>query len=287
MMKSNISATSIEKVTGIFNKNGWGVTEHAEEFNRFCNMLENLSPEQQDLILELTQDFLWVTLNKYENHLYSSLGKIEKDILTKCNAIYIMPLLPFRSDKENEIRNESAIFTRYLIKVPRLHNDVSYKGKKICLIDKPSAIPRNIDSLPAILILVDDFIGTGETAESAINDVCSLASIKNKQKILVVSLVAQEMGIERLKGLGVQVYASIVRNRGIGDRYLTPAREKNTEIMRSIEDLIKVENEFRFGYKRTEALVSMIKTPNNTFPIYWCENSKEDGSRFIAPFPRD
>jgi hypothetical protein len=54
-MKSNISASSIEKVTGIFNKNGWGVTEHAEEFNRFCQMLENLSSEQQDLILELTQ----------------------------------------------------------------------------------------------------------------------------------------------------------------------------------------------------------------------------------------
>lgn len=36
------------------------------------------------------------------------------------------------------------------------------------------------------------------------------------------------------------------------------------------------------GYAESEALVTMIKTPNNTFPFYWYEKN----SNSYAPFPR-
>jgi len=40
--------------------------------------------------------------------------------------------------------------------------------------------------------------------------------------------------------------------------------------MQSIERRIKgLEEKFKFGYEGSEALVSMIRCPNNTFPIYW------------------
>lgn len=39
------------------------------------------------------------------------------------------------------------------------------------------------------------------------------------------------------------------------------------------------------GYKESEGLVTMIKTPNNTLPFYWYEG-KRDGKFMMAPFPR-
>lgn len=51
-MKSNISASSLGKVTEIFNKNGWIVEEHEEEFNRFCQMLENFKNQDASNFLK-------------------------------------------------------------------------------------------------------------------------------------------------------------------------------------------------------------------------------------------
>lgn len=285
MVKTSISPVALEKLTAIFSKNGWSIEDNKEEYNRFCQMLEYFVPEQQDLIFELTREFLWITVNKYEYYLYSSLFMIEKKLLAGCNKIYVLPLRPLPDKVENEIRNESAIFTRYLIKISRLSNHDLFRGKKICLVDTPSAIPENINAISATLILVDDFIGSGETAETAVKDICRLASIKDSNKIIVVSLVAQETGVQRLSRLGIRVFASIIRKKGISDSYLSPEREVKSKIMESIENLIKVQKGYRFGYNRTEALVAMVRTPNDTFPVYWCENSMEDGTKFAAPFP--
>lgn len=284
IVKTNISPVALEKLTEIFHKNGWSIEDNGEEYNRFCQMLEHFSPGQQDLIFELTKEFLWITSNKYESRLYSSLFMIEKKLLADCNKIYILPLQPFPEKRENEIRNESAIFTRYFIKISRLLSHDLFQGKDIHLVDNPSSIPKNINSVPAVLILVDDFIGSGETAETAVSDMRRLANIEDNNKIIIVSLVAQEMGVQRLSRLGIRVFASIIRKRGISDRYLSPELEEKSKIMESIETLIKVKERYNFGYNRTEALVAMVRTPNNTFPVYWCENSMESGKKFTAPF---
>ena len=55
--------------------------------------------------------------------------------------------------------------------------------------------------------------------------------------------------------------------------------------MSSIETSIGVTEDYRLGYASSEALVSMIRTPNNTFPIYWFRNKKEK-LNLHAPFPR-
>ena len=52
--------------------------------------------------------------------------------------------------------------------------------------------------------------------------------------------------------------------------------------MKNIEEAIQVSDDYKFGYKGSEALVKMIRTPNNTFPIYWLRNKKNK----FAPFPR-
>jgi hypothetical protein len=52
--------------------------------------------------------------------------------------------------------------------------------------------------------------------------------------------------------------------------------------MEHIEKNLDIPDDYLFGYKKSEALVTMIRTPNNTFPVFWYNKKNEDN----APFPR-
>jgi hypothetical protein len=51
--------------------------------------------------------------------------------------------------------------------------------------------------------------------------------------------------------------------------------------MKDIEKKINIRGEFSLGYKQSESLISMIRTPNNTFPVFW-----EKNDFFKPPFER-
>jgi hypothetical protein len=55
-------------------------------------------------------------------------------------------------------------------------------------------------------------------------------------------------------------------------------------IMTEIEKLIPG-NHFSFGYNQSEALITLMRTPDNTFPIFWKEH-KKSGEFYDAPFSR-
>ena len=56
----------------------------------------------------------------------------------------------------------------------------------------------------------------------------------------------------------------------------TDAVSTMQNIERRLDELI---DEFKFGYKGSEALVCLERCPNNTFPIYWLTKN-------IAPYER-
>ena len=141
----------------------------------------------------------------------------------------------------------------------------------------------------SILILVDDFVGTGETAI----DVCKIfldktysGSKLNPESVFIVSIVAQSEGVIKVKKeLNVNLVSDTIRDKGISDGYSSNAVAEKIELMLSIESKIcskKFLKKYSLGYGKSEALVSfMNKTPNNTFPFYWFETETK-----IAPFPR-
>jgi hypothetical protein len=55
--------------------------------------------------------------------------------------------------------------------------------------------------------------------------------------------------------------------------------------MSEIEEMLAISSKFKFGYKKSEALISLDRTPNNTFPLFWCKK-KRDGESWCAPFYR-
>ena len=51
--------------------------------------------------------------------------------------------------------------------------------------------------------------------------------------------------------------------------------------MESIEEKIKAHDNEKLGYMGSEALITLARTPNNTFPVFWKQKNNKK-----APFPR-
>lgn len=281
--KQELSTQYLIRISQIFEKNNWLIEskENTEDslFNRYCErILEINENKKRDLVLELTERYLWVQEEQYIYYLIDAVKKMiaVKPEINEKTKIYIMPLV----SPEDEGKTKSSSMLVYLFNSVKLRHDSVLSKYKFEIIDKKEKLLLCLKNKDAILVLADDYIGTGETAEK-----CLLHILKMKveiNQIAIVALVAQKLGLEYLSKYTVCVSTSIVRQRGISDFYEGGMLDKNIQLMREIEDKMSIREKYRFGYKESEALVTMCRTPNNTFPIFW----EESGNMKIAPFPR-
>lgn len=66
-----LSDKYVTKLYNIFEKKNWKIWEEGDSsvFDRFCERLVELeSDEERDLIIELTNEFLWIQSNMYEEY---------------------------------------------------------------------------------------------------------------------------------------------------------------------------------------------------------------------------
>ena len=282
--KSNITISLLYETQNIFSEQGWDKDDVSSTFfNKYCDMLEFFSDDQQELILELTRKFLKIGLAEYISYINKTLSKIEKSIFDGCNKIYILPLIRY-SDFG---KCKSQLYIQYMFKFPevRKHPVLVDTETKPIVIETLDSLPNNINDTPNMILFVDDFIGSGETAASAINSWITEYGI-SKNKIKVLSLIAQETGILNIESIGIAVYCFTILNKGISDNYIGNDLEYRLTIMEGIEDFLKVKEGYRFGYNHSEALVSLARTPNNTFPVFWLETTLDNGVDYKPPFPR-
>ena len=73
--------------------------------------------------------------------------------------------------------------------------------------------------------------------------------------------------------------------KGISNFYEGNDLSTKSTIMTEIERLIPKVKNYKFGFEKSEALVTMAKTPNNTFPVFWKDFQKK-GKLYKAPFAR-
>ncbi|MBE1556285.1 phosphoribosyltransferase [Sporosarcina limicola] len=283
-LKKELKLETFLKLREIFNKKDWEIEDDDSNemslFNRFSSLLSELSLEEQNLTLELTERFTKIDFDDYMTHIKKAIAKFisEGSIdMTKITRIHIAPLI----SPEDFGKSKSSTMVHYLFKGSiRYINHIG--NKKLYYTDDLNIDYNQINKEGNILIVVDDFIGTGETACSAID---YLIDEKNviKEKIVVISIASLEQGIQLLSEKGIYHYSSVVFNKGITDYCSTKEElDYKLEIMDSIETKIKAHKNERLGYNKSEALITLIRTPNNTFPLFW----KEKGAR-VAPFPRN
>jgi hypothetical protein len=157
--------------------------------------------------------------------------------------------------------------------------------------DEPDLIEQNHKGRAnSLIILLDDFIGSGDTALEAItyfND-----NIRNNSDTLIlISLVAQLQGVLKIEEQGYKIFYAHLRARAITDSDTISNKFEALKIIRKIEKRMGITKQtdptkdYRLGYRHTQALVSMIRSPNNTLPIYWW-STKPNGERWNGIFKR-
>lgn len=284
--KEELPAQFLLSIASVFKQKNWKImkTENPAEshFNRFCERMQDINDEKgRELLLDLTKRYLWLPQELYFEHLENALEKllVEYRKITSKSEIYVMQLIAPKDEK----KIKSSAMMLYSFNDMRLRMDARFLHYKFEIVSNKKVLPKKLESQDAVVVLVDDYIGTGDTAISCV-EALEKYGIKTEQ-MAVLSLVAQEEGKRKLEKKGVFVCTSILRKRGISDFYVGEERDKNIKIMHVIESDLKVEQKYKFGYGESEALVTMCRTPNNTFPVFWYEPEQGNEKKY-APFPR-
>lgn len=270
------------KLYSLFSDKRWNEIEGNKiVFENFCKLTDNLTDEQTELIFELTERYKWITYNEYNSNLTRLLNKIYDNELEKIKTVYLFPII--KPEDEDKIKSGNNII--YMIRGIKPFID---KYDKIDFKELNKFDMINEDNLNLkeneLLLLLDDYVGSGETLKSTLNEVLKNKSLKN-EKIIVTSLVIQQDTVNFLDSIGIRHYSSDIVIKEITQRYKSPLLEEKIRIMEEIEKLIPGGRLFSFGYEQSEALVTLIRTPDNTFPIFWKEHRK-NGEKYKAPFPR-
>lgn len=267
---------SIEKflrIKALFDEMNWPYKLEFDDdvFDNFCKMMSELDSDQFDLLITLSKNFLWIQNNEYMS-LFSDAFDCLINNNNHINKIMICPLLP----EEDFGLAKSSISLLYQIKAHINAIQCRYSSFDISYIESPKEIDSYLIESDYSFCFVDDFVGTGETAEKALQYIHNKKIVNDR--IFILSLVAMKSGVSYINNLGIKVYQSKLCDKGLS----IYKNDYFVKLMQRIEDRIRVKDENKFGYKGSEALVKMIRTPNNTFPIYWLKNKRNKH----APFPR-
>lgn len=281
---NQIKIDTLLSIQELFKTKGWNLYSGNENshslYDRFCERLKLFTDEQQKLIIELTYKYTRVELASYLEKFYESLISLGDQTFNYYDKIFIYPLLsPYKATPS---KTKSAGFLHYMFET----DDYTWLSNKLIPNTSIKYLKNNFDNKDSLLILVDDYIGSGETAISICSEYLQTNTDKgsiNPENLKVVSIAAQKQGITALKtSLNIDIISNMIFDKGISDKFKGEERNVKRNIMSEIETKIDVKDEFKFGYRQTEALITMLhKTPNNTFPVFWHETRNK-----IAPFPR-
>lgn len=260
MAKASITAEETLLLKSISNN-----MEFSESrFNSLCNTYRMLTDEQRILFLDLLKRFLFIPLSKYQEELAYATQKMLDNISHR-------NLLIYNGLSKKEMGNvKSNYLISYQFKASNLRSIVNWWPRNIRVINNIKELLNISDFNDTALVLVDDFVGTGETIEKAFYDVSMRLKKYGKviRKFVVLCIVAMHQAIDRLSRAGIEVYCSHEIYRGISDFYVGEDLRNAKRIMTDIEKKLKTKESFKFGYKQSEALVAMERCPNNTFAIF-------------------
>lgn len=138
-------------------------------------------------------------------------------------------------------------------------------GKKYYLQDINGALRSMKAGSEGLFVFVDDFTGTGDTAMGVVE---ALPSVEGD--FLFYSAIAMEGAAKRIGALAPFYSHNVVQAAfGLGGGEQANYLELESEI--------EIGREYSMGYGQARALVGMLRTPNNTLPIFWASKKRGGG----------
>lgn len=277
----------VVRLQKILEKKGWitrdpAAHDHKNTHERFCLLLDALSPEEARLMLNLTENFEKIDVAYCASLLKSALALVDETLIAGASRIFVLPLLASGDEKRVKSGSIAAYTLLHLGIRPYLEAKALASEAHDC--HSLEYLPDRVDKGPALLFVVDDFIGTGQTAIDFI--VKYEADYRQENDSLIfISAAAMPSGIKRILDRGYEIKTALIQSRGISDSGILDRVPTAMQIMDGIEARLDVEYGCNRGFGESEALISFTRTPDNTFPVYWAKKKKE-GTQWPAPFPR-
>lgn len=191
--KTELSVQDLARLQAIFAKKKWPIEDGFESkvFENFCGLLAGLKVHQRELMFTLTEDFLWVRELDYVRHFSQAFAHFVSGFpFNGRTRIVICPLLP----EEDFGKGKSSIMLLYFIKANLASLRAKYPQYSIDFCDGPAQFNCVSSQATTVLCLIDDFIGSGDTAVKAVD--YFLQQHYHLSQIAVLSLVAMEKDLQ-------------------------------------------------------------------------------------------
>ncbi|MAW95682.1 MULTISPECIES: hypothetical protein [unclassified Leeuwenhoekiella] len=278
--------TTVESITylnKIFKAKKWTDRDIDEYvFDNFCNLLDNLNDRERELIIELVERYQWITSLEYQEKILSTLESVENEKVEKLKTAYLFPIIKL----EDEGKVKSGTFLMYQIKAfkkfLKKHSKVEFRY--VTKFEYLTDVKFELKDEETIY-LIDDYIGSGETVNACLTELRKNKNIGN-DKLNIVTIAIQKETSDLISKDGISIYTDYYSPKGLTDFNDSPVREEKIALMREIEKLIPGGSHFSLGYNECEALITLARTPDNTFPIFW-KKHRIGTKYFDAPFSRE
>jgi len=275
ILKPNIHRLVLE----LFNSKKWSydsLNGDVNYFDQYCEMLKPYNEEEQKLIIELSKQFVHIPPEMYSQEVYELITKFAN----RYKVFKKVKVMPIINNSDDELRKvKSSNFVSYLMKNKEYSIAQNTKHLQFDIVTDLKTLGKKFNaSHDKSLVLVDDFIGSGETAIECIErimmtpfytDKNNQESFINKDKVIILTIAISEEGYNKISGLGYDIIYNHMISKGITEFYSETERASKLRIMEGIESKLNLKDVDKFGRLKSEALISLIRTPNNTFPVFW------------------
>lgn len=247
-------------------KQPWLVDKYKELENILFNECSN--QEQVDLILNLLSRFEYISGETLGSMLSRLVGNITSNKYLNDNNAQIVAMAADNSA-------DSSQYILYMMK-PLLQKKGWVKYKSVNKFAKSYNTYKN-SKFHKNIILVDEFIGSGKTAKSRVDEISRTFKSNGVSDftIRIEVLASSIVGYNYLFDSGINVSSQIILPRGISDYYSKGDVSKKIESMKEMESLLSEFADNRsmpsLGYGSTESLYCREggNSPNSVFPIFW------------------
>jgi hypothetical protein len=264
-------------ISDLFQSKGWDSLQndapmYQEALESAIAMVDLLDEDQFKLLISLL--YQYDTIFNYTPHVYK-LNLLINDLYKQYSRIFISPLVI-------KINNRPKSGHRVSYDLQSYFNDREYPN--LSFVDTPFSKRITPKDKSTALIMVDDYIGTGKSVENVyLEDPVHLENFT----LIACCFYINEIGMQKLQELRIISRFNIRKGMAISDGLAIGDADVATalRLYEAIESNLDIKAGYKRGYGQTEALVTLLKTPDNTLPIFWSTRGK-GGRRWPAIFPR-
>lgn len=282
-----ISPTDIFQLNQIFQKNRWAIEDEfgspSEDYKNIINMIAKQKPNWRELTINLLRDYKKIGLDSQVALCSRALNSFLEKFGNDYDRIILVPLI---SPKEpQKVKSGYSLINPVDVSIKK-GKSVEFKNKILATAKTDGCLDALMESKNVLVVALDDFVGSGTTA-CIFNDHFQsyYAGYVGNFTILVCCAAMMKNGQCYLQQEGVRSIAGLYLDKGIECSNFIKDKNEAYKIMDEIEEILHITGEFKYGFGQAESLVTLHRTPDTTFPLFWRHPQLK--GYWDAPFPRE